>query len=112
MGIKTQFSLTSDTLNQSTKFNLYLKTHEVKQINSVLKNIMMMQRDQREEWILENGELVQSAFDTFIDDSNVVLENLNLDDETIELSQELVVSLRDTMQTVESILTDEYLLDS
>lgn len=112
MGIKKRFSLNSANSNSANKFNLYLKNHEIQQINQVLQEVLLLPQDEREDWISKNGEIVQSAFDTFIDDSNVVLENLSMDEEVIDLSQELIVSLRDTIEIVDSILSEKDFLDS
>ncbi len=111
MGVKTNYSLGEPAQN-STTFNLYLKTHEIKQINSILKTILLMSRTQREEWILEYGQIVQSAFDNFIDDSNLMLDSMSLDDESMELSQNLILVLQDSMELVESILNQEHKLTS
>lgn len=106
MSVRTRFSLT-DTVSNSTKFNLFLKTHEIQEIQKVLRHVMLMPVSERLAWVEENGEIIQAAFDTFIDDSNVVLDDMLVDDETLELSQELVVSLKNALAAVETILTQE-----
>ena len=106
MSVRTRFSLT-DTINSSAKFNLFLKTHEIQEIQKVLRHVMLMPAAERLAWVEENGEIIQAAFDTFIDDSNLVLDDMLHDDETLELSQELVISLKKALAAVDNILTQE-----
>ncbi len=112
MGAKNSAFLGSETSVHTTKFNIFLKTHEIKQVNKALKSVLLMSRNEREEWLAENGEIVQTAFDSFIDDSNLVLESLTFDEDLAEMSQELILSLQNTMEIVNSILGEEQVLDS
>ena len=111
MGVKSTLAPSNSAPN-ITKFNLFLKTHEIKQVNQVLQSILLMSKDEREEWILAHGEIVQSAFDAFIDDSNMMLDNMSLDEEAMEMSQELILVLQDSMELVESILSEDQRLTS
>lgn len=95
-----------------TKFNISLKIREIKQANRVLRRVLLMSRGEREDWISENGELVQSVFDNFLFDSSVVLDEMMADDHFQDLSQELMISLQKTMEIVESIMTDNQVLES
>jgi hypothetical protein len=109
---KSQRLAVTDTITSSTKFNLFLKTHQIKQVSDTLQHVMLLPKRKRQSWIREHGELVHQAFDNLVDDSNNLLDNLQLDEETLELSQELVVSLRDAMNLVENILYDQHQLKS
>ena len=118
MSTKTRFSdmvvtrhpLEDDT--DPTTFDLFLKTHEIRGIAKVLKNVQLMPQKQRLSWLDENGEILQEAFDSFIDESNMVLDGTTLDDESLELTHELVVSLKDAMIIVETIMTESQSLHS
>ena len=58
-----------------------------------------------------HGEIVQSAFDAIID-SNMMLDDVSLDEEAMEMSQELILVLQDSMELVESILSEDQRLTS
>lgn len=90
----------------SSKFDLFLKTHELKELGSVLERVMLLPKEQRSAWVEENGELIREAIEVFVRDSSLTLEEVTMDTETMELSKELVVSLRDTMNIVQGILFD------
>jgi hypothetical protein len=111
MSARTNF-LPTDTVTNSTKFNLYLKTHEIREIQKVLRHVLLLPPKRRLNWVEENGQIIQAAFDSFIDDSNLVLEDMMLDDEALELSHELVTSLKNALAIVENILTEEQTLQS
>lgn len=105
-------NFTSKAHTSSTKFNLYLKTRELKEVSKVLEQVLMMPQDQRASWVEENGEMLSDAVDTFVQDSNLTLEEVTMDTETLELSKELVLSLRDTMDIIQGILFDRQKLSS
>lgn len=96
----------------SKKFKLYLKVREIKGIQKILNDIEQLPLGDREEWIEEYGDMINTALDEFVDDSSFSFENIFTDDETLALSQELVVTLRDTIQTVEGMLYPDTLLES
>lgn len=111
MSVRTRYSL-SDTVTSSTKFNLFLKTHEIREIQKVLGHVMLLPPEHRVSWVEENGEIIQAAFDSFIDDSNMVLDDMMIDDEALELSQQLITSLKNALSIVENILNEGQTLQS
>jgi len=90
----------------STKFNLFLKTRELHAIESVLHKVLTLPSEERRAWVDSNGLWLQDAFDMFVQDSNMTLAEVSLDEETMELSKELVMSLRNTMSMVDGILVE------
>lgn len=88
----------------STKFNLFLKTRELGSLESILREVMVMPKNDRKAWVDQNGAWLQEAFDAFVQDSNLTLAEVALDEEAMELSKQLVVSLRTTMNMVNGIL--------
>ncbi|MEX0895864.1 MAG: hypothetical protein WDZ94_02905 [Patescibacteria group bacterium] len=96
----------------STKFNLYLKTRELKAVSEVVRQVLILPKLERQSWVEEHGDWLQDAFDTCLQESNLTLEEISLDEETMELSQELVISLRDTMSMVNGILIESEQLPS
>lgn len=104
--------LDSITEQSSPKFRLFLKNREVQQIHSLLNHVTSLPSSQRSAWISEYGDLVNQAFDALVDDSNEVLDSLPFDDEVLELTHELVTSLRDALHLMEGILHDQQQLVS
>lgn len=96
----------------SAKFNLFLKAHELKEVSKILEQILLLPQDERTAWVEENGEILSEAIDIFVQDSNLTLEEVTMDTETLELSKELVLSLRDTMNIIQGILFDRQKLAS
>lgn len=90
----------------SAKFDLYLKSRELKEVSKILEQVLLLPTEQRELWVQENGELISEAVDTYIQDSSSALDGIALDPEMMELSKELVLSLRDTMDIIQGILFD------
>ncbi len=102
----------SKNFNSSLKFVLYLKNKEVGEINKVLNRAMALPISEREVWKENYCEIINYALDLFVDDSNLVLNKLSLDDEVLELSHKLVLSLQDAVRSAEAILGTEVKLDS
>lgn len=102
----------SKAQTSSAKFNLYLKAHELKEVSKVLEQILLLPQEQRAAWVEENGEMLSEAMDIFVQDSNLTLEEVTMDTETLELSKELVLSLRDTMDIIQGILFERQKLSS
>lgn len=78
----------------------------------MLEQVLLFPQDQRNAWVEENGEMLSEAIDIFVQDSNLTLEEVTMDTETLELSKELVLSLRDTMDIIQGILFDRQKLSS
>lgn len=102
----------SSTPTSSLKFNLFLKAHELKEVSKVLENVLLLSEKERKIWAKDNGEVINQAIDSFVKDSNATLSELTFDEETLQLSKELVTSLRDTVDMVQDILFDGHKLSS
>ncbi|NCN24161.1 MAG: hypothetical protein GW945_01570, partial [Candidatus Pacebacteria bacterium] len=68
--------------------------------------IVDMPDKEQQEWIEENADIIHQGFDNFVDDSNNVLQRVSFDSETLELSEDLVVSLRDVLNLVQSLTSE------
>ncbi len=96
----------------SSKFKLYLKVREIKQIYKIVQEIKSLSPSQREKWVEEYGDYIHDAIDTYVEDSDSTLgEGVLFDDELMAMSQELVRTLRDTITTVEDMLYEEASLE-
>lgn len=96
----------------SKKFKLFLKVREIKGIRKILQEVEQLPFQERESWIEEYGDMINSAIDDFVDDSTISFDNIFGDDETLNLSQELVTTLKDTIETVEGMLYPDSQLES
>ncbi|NCQ65816.1 MAG: hypothetical protein COZ34_04125 [Candidatus Pacebacteria bacterium CG_4_10_14_3_um_filter_34_15] len=102
----------SRNFKSSLKFVLYLKNKEVNEINKVLDKVKLLPKKDQEIWKKNYGEIINNALDLFVDDSNLVLKKLSLDDEVLELSHKLVLSLQDAVKSAEDLLGSETQLNS
>lgn len=98
--------------DESAKFKLFLRTREIQQITQALHQVLRLPKEQRDTWVAENGEFLAEEFESFIDSSSMTFEGLVLDDETLELSRDLVLSLREALSTVQGMLHSSEELES
>ncbi|MDA1079905.1 MAG: hypothetical protein O2840_04435 [bacterium] len=92
---------------RNVQFELFVKLREIKQAAAALEGINNLPPKERKAWAEQYGRLVYTAFNHFIDDSNSVLRDVSFDSSTMQLSQELVISLRDTLVAVQQILPED-----
>lgn len=88
-----------------TKFDLTMRTRELRQFEQLLKKIYTYPAGQRKTWVKENGNFLSLAFEQFISEASKTLQDLSLDDETLHLSRELVMSLRETGELLDGLVT-------
>lgn len=96
----------------AVKFGLYVKTREMKQLEQSLKHILLLPKSEREVWLEDHEELVNELLESFVSDSTLALDGLQLDPEAMKLSVEFVTTLRDVMNTLRGILEDAQSLSS
>ncbi|MCA9368939.1 MAG: hypothetical protein H6773_02425 [Pseudomonadales bacterium] len=96
----------------SKKTQLFLKVREIKEIRRILSNVEAMSQLDQDQWVEEYGEMINDAIDSFIDDSQFSLEHAFADDEILALSQELLLTLKETIETVEGIMYAQSQLES
>lgn len=96
-----QFLTFVQGMQDSHKFSLFIKAHEIREINKSLESVMSMPEKERSQWFKQHGQLLQDAFDRFIDDSNSLFDGMALDEESLELSKELITSLKSALHLVE-----------
>jgi hypothetical protein len=98
--------------NQSQKFQLYLKARQMSQAQQVLNDVKLMKPEKRKAWLKENSELVEQAFDGFIQESNQVLGQVGLDEESLKLSQTIVQGIKDSMDLMGDVVYKQQELES
>lgn len=103
---------TSDAVVSSQRFVLYLKVREITAVNEVLNLALQLPIHEQKRWAEDNGKILDTALNTFIDDTNVILEKISLDDEILDLSEKLVVGLKNALQNIDSLLSPQEELES
>ena len=96
----------------SQKFILYLKVKEISAVNQALTGALKLPLNEQREWADLNGVILDEALNTFIDDSNVILERMSMDDEILELSEKLVTGLKNASKNLDSLLIPQDELES
>ena len=102
----------SSPATSDTKFTLFLKTHELQELTKVLERISTLPEEERKAWADEHGPLINQAIESLVQDSNRTLSQLSLDAETMQLSKDLVLTLRDTMEMMQGIIFESSTLRS
>jgi hypothetical protein len=108
------FSLVTDQPSNpaAVKFGLYVKTHEIRQIEQSLRQIMLLPKTRQRKWLTDHEAHLSELLDSFVSDSTLALDGLQLDGEALELSIEFVTVLRDVMNTIRSLFSDRTNLTS
>lgn len=88
-----------------TKFDLVMRTRELAQLEELLKQIYTYSADERRAWVAANGDFLSLAFEQFISEASRTLQDLSLDDETLNLSRDLVMSLRETGELLDGLVS-------
>ncbi len=103
---------TNETTVSSQKFVLYLKVREITEVNKALDDALKLPVNQQKKWADENGTILDTALNAFIDETNVILEKISLDDEILDLSEKLVVGLKNAVQSIDKLLGPQDELES
>ncbi|MBP7875980.1 hypothetical protein KA012_03215 [Candidatus Woesebacteria bacterium] len=88
----------------NTKFDLVLRNRELQQLEELLKQIYTYSSGERKAWVQENGNFLSIAFEQFISDASQTLQNMSMDGETLSLSRDLVMSLRETGELLDGLV--------
>lgn len=96
----------------SQKFLLYLKVKEIKALNKALETVMGQPLLQQREWAESYGSIFDEALNSFIEDSNIILEKVSMEDEVLSLSEELVQHLKNAVQHIDYLLSPQDELES
>ena len=88
------------------KFDLYLRSREMKQIVTYLEKIMLKQKGERELFVNENKVFIDGLMQTFVDASNLTLEGMQLDKETAQLSMQLATDVRKSLSLINALFYD------
>jgi len=101
-----------NTSNAQIKFDLYKKEKEIREISRILRNLSLKSTDERRQWLQENEELVSDLAEEFVDESLYKLDGAQLDSETLELSVQVMTSLRETLGLFQAIINSDRELEA
>lgn len=87
----------------SVKFELFLRSREMKQVVLYLEKAMLQQAKEREQFVMENKATVDSLMRVFMDNSNLSLEGMQLDDEAAQMSMQLAIDLRKSVSLINAL---------
>ncbi len=85
------------------KFNLFLRSREMKQVVAYLEKIMLKKRADQDLFVSENKASIESLMKIFVDNSNLSLEGMQLDQESAELSMQLATDLRKSISLINAL---------
>jgi len=85
------------------KFDLYLRSREMKQIVAYLEKVMLKKKNERDLFVAENKVFIDSLMKTFVDDSNLTLEGMQLDQESAQMSVQLAMDLRKSISLINAL---------
>jgi len=85
------------------KFNLYLRSREMKEIVINLERVMLKKKADRDLFVIENKTFIDSLMKTFVDDSNLTLEGMQMDQETVQMSMQLAMDLRKSISLINAL---------
>ena len=93
--------------NQAFKFDLFLKTREIQQINSSLRHVTLLPKRQQQAWVKSNQDLIHKYMDNLTQDMFEVLDDMSLDRDAIQETISCVTQLRELVTMLNSLMTDQ-----
>lgn len=86
--------------SEDLKFNLFLRAREVGQIVSYLEKLMLKKKSERDLFVSENRNTIESLMKVFVQDSNLSIEGMQLDSEAAALSVQMAMDLRKSISLI------------
>jgi hypothetical protein len=85
-------------------FDMYVKIRELKQIGDGLRKIIALPEADKKVWIKDNESYLAEMMESVLQDTLSTIDGMQLDSEGLELSVQLVSTMRDTMDVMQSIM--------
>jgi len=97
------------TSNESgqIKFDLYRRQKEIREVANILQKLSSRGKSEQMEWLQENEDFVTEMAEDFVDDSLFKLDGVKLDNETVQLSVEVMTQLKETLGLFQSVVSGE-----
>lgn len=80
---------------QRSYLQLTVRHREISAFRDVLRQVKEMPLKQKQQWLDANAEAMQSAFSIFVDVSEKTLDEMSNNNENMELSYQLVTTLKE-----------------
>ncbi len=88
---------------KETKFDLYVHSRRIKQITAALDKIILTAQNQETLQMIRNRDFIRELMDELLDDSILVLDGIQLDDETIDLSMKLMEDIKRALAVLQQM---------
>ena len=85
------------------KFELFLRSREMKQISLHLEKIMLKSKAERELFVNENRVFIDSLMKTFVDNSNLSIEGMQMDQEAAKLAMQMAMDVRKSISLINAL---------
>ncbi len=85
------------------KTELFIGIHQLERMNDQLENILLLPKKEREVWVTQNRDRLNQLMDRLFEQSQLALQGVDGDVQTMQLSMEYVSHLRDVMNVMHSI---------
>jgi hypothetical protein len=85
------------------KFNLFLRSREMKEIALHLEKVMLKKKSDRDIFVSENKVFIDSLMKTFVDNSNLSIEGMQMDREAAALSMQMAMDLRKSISLINAL---------
>lgn len=118
-----QFTITSDFPpgdgsphnpqdSQELRFELFLKTRQIKELSQMMASLRLMPKRERRSWLREHEGMLQDQIDTLLEEIMGAFDQRELDSEVLAESIECVTELKNLMNTLQDLLSSEHQLQS
>lgn len=92
--------------NQETKFDLYVQSRRVKQISTALDRMAINSQQLESLNVIQDQEFVSDILDELLDDSILVLDGIQLDSESLDLSLNLMSNIKRAIGVLQQVASD------
>lgn len=92
--------------SSSLKQELFFKNHQVARLSEEFDKVALLPESQRRVWAEENKEHLSMLLSTLEDDVASMLDGVEFDAESSQLSVEFVTNIRNTMNSIHAILVE------
>ena len=92
--------------NQETKFDLYVQSRRVKQISTALDRMAINSQQLESLNVIQDQEFVSDILDELLDDSILVLDGIQLDGESLDLSLKMMNNIKRAIGVLQQVASD------
>jgi len=88
----------------AVKFAMYVRIQELKQISQGLRRLLLLPEVERLEWLGDHEDFLSEMMESFLSETVNTIDGLQLDQESLALSVELVTTMRDAMAMIQNLM--------